>query len=88
MFILIIVVCVTIHSTPLSELLQQKLKKKKKKKGKLPKPYESGNLPEPDPRRWLPRHERLGYRKKKDRRNKDANIGKGTQGSATASSDM
>ena len=77
-----------IRRTPGEELLQKKLKKKKKKKGKLPKPYESGVLPEPNPDRWLPKHERPGYRKKKDRRNKDAGIGKGTQGAASGASDM
>lgn len=76
--------------TPGDELLQKKLKKKKKKrKGKLPKPYESGVLPDPNPDRWLPKHERPGYRKKRvDRRFRDAGIGKGTQGAATGASDM
>jgi len=70
-------------STPGSELIQKK-KAKRKRKGKLPKNYDP-NVP-PDPERWLPRHERTGYRKKKDRRNKD--IGKGTQGAATGASDQ
>ncbi|XP_034235450.1 signal recognition particle subunit SRP72 [Thrips palmi] len=75
--------------TPGDELLQKKLKKKKKRKGKLPKPYESGVLPDPNPDRWLPKHERPGYRKKRvDRRFRDAAIGKGTQGTAAGASDM
>lgn len=69
--------------TPGSELIQKK-KAKRKRKGKLPKNYDP-NIP-PDPERWLPRHERTGYRKKKDRRNKD--IGKGTQGATTGASDQ
>ncbi|XP_067002510.2 signal recognition particle subunit SRP72 [Anabrus simplex] len=69
--------------TPGDELIQKK-KAKRKRKGKLPKNFDP-NIP-PDPERWLPRHERTGYRKKKDRRNKD--VGKGTQGAATGASDM
>ncbi|KAG8226883.1 hypothetical protein J437_LFUL005642 [Ladona fulva] len=65
-------------------LLRTKQKKTRKRKGKLPKNYDPESTP--DPERWLPRHERAGYRKKKDRRNKD--IGKGTQGAATGASDI
>lgn len=68
----------------------QKTKKhKKKKKGKLPKTFDE-NV-EPDPERWLPRHERTGYRKKRDRRVRTeptSGVGKGTQGSATGASDQ
>lgn len=70
--------------TPGNDELIQKKKKKKKKKTKLPKNYVEGVMP--DPERWLPKHERTGYRKKKDRRNKD--VMKGTQGAASGSSDM
>ncbi|XP_031773728.1 signal recognition particle subunit SRP72 [Apis florea] len=63
----------------------QKKRKKRKRKGKLPKNYDP-NVP-PDPERWLPRHERSGFRKKRDRRNRDAAM-KGTQGAATGASDM
>ncbi|KAJ9578829.1 hypothetical protein L9F63_004933 [Diploptera punctata] len=69
--------------TPGDELIQKK-KTKRKRKGKLPKNYDANTIP--DPERWLPRHERSGYRKKKDRRNKD--VGKGTQGAATGASDQ
>lgn len=41
-----------------------------------------------NPERWLPRHERTGYRKKKDRRNKETGIGKGTQGASNVSSEQ
>lgn len=51
----------------------------------MPKNYDP-NVP-PDPERWLPRHERSGFRKKRDRRNRDAAM-KGTQGAATGASDM
>lgn len=40
----------------------------------------------PDPERWLPRHQRTGWKRKKDRRIKD--VGKGTQGAATGASDL
>ncbi|PNF21717.1 Signal recognition particle subunit SRP72 [Cryptotermes secundus] len=70
--------------TPGNELIQKK-KAKRKRKGKLPKNYDPNVTP--DPERWLPRHERTGYRRKKDRRtNKD--VGKGTQGAATGISDQ
>ncbi|XP_053976060.1 signal recognition particle subunit SRP72 [Hylaeus volcanicus] len=63
----------------------QKKRKKRKRKGKLPKNYDP-NVP-PDPERWLPRHERSGFRKKRDRRNRDAAM-KGTQGAAAGASDL
>ncbi|XP_076631595.1 signal recognition particle 72 [Colletes latitarsis] len=63
----------------------QKKRKKRKRKGKLPKNYDP-NIP-PDPERWLPRHERSGFRKKRDRRNRDAAM-KGTQGAAAGASDL
>lgn len=62
------------------------MKKKKRKKPKLPKSYDP-NIP-PDPERWLPKHERSNYKKKKDRRYRDTGIGKGTQGAAGTSSDQ
>ncbi|XP_057340961.1 signal recognition particle subunit SRP72 [Microplitis mediator] len=63
----------------------QKTKKRRKRKGKLPKNYDSSVAP--DPERWLPRHERSGFRKKRDRRNRDAAM-KGTQGTAAGASDL
>nr|CAD7400517.1 unnamed protein product [Timema cristinae] len=69
--------------TPGDELIQKK-KSKRKRKGKLPKNCDLNSTP--DPERWLPRHERTGYRRKKDKRNKD--IGKGTQGTTTGTSDQ
>ncbi|XP_014226163.1 signal recognition particle subunit SRP72 [Trichogramma pretiosum] len=62
-----------------------KKKKKRKRKTKLPKNYDPNVAP--DPERWLPRHERSGFRKKRDRRNRDAAM-KGTQGAATGASDQ
>ncbi|KAG8038593.1 hypothetical protein G9C98_006289 [Cotesia typhae] len=65
----------------------QKIKKtkKRKRKGKLPKNYDPSVAP--DPERWLPRHERSGFRKKRDRRNRDTAM-KGTQGTAAGASDL
>lgn len=65
--------------------LAKKKRKKRKRKGKLPKHYDP-NIP-PDPERWLPRHERSGFRKKRDRRNRDVAM-KGTQGAAAGASDL
>jgi signal recognition particle subunit SRP72 len=59
--------------------------KKRKHKGKLPKNYDP-NI-QPDMERWLPKHERSGFRKKRDRRNRDI-IMKGTQGAITGASDQ
>lgn len=61
-------------------------KHKKKRKIILPKNF-NPDVP-PNPERWLPRHERTGYRKKKDRRNKETGIGKGTQGASNVSSEQ
>lgn len=69
---------------PVSDVIQKK-HKKRKRRGKMPKNYEP-DVP-PDPERWLPRHERSGFRKKRDRRNRDAAM-KGTQGAATGASDL
>lgn len=64
----------------------EKVGKKKKRKPRLPKVYDP-NIP-PDPERWLPKHERSNYKKRKDRRYRDTGIGKGTQGAASGSSDQ
>merc|ERR1712106_41779 len=70
------------QQTPSGEEVQ-KARKKKKRKTKLPKNYN----PEvtPDPERWLPKWQRKGYRKKKDRRNKEPM--KGTQGVSSEQQD-
>ncbi|XP_055375188.1 signal recognition particle subunit SRP72 [Condylostylus longicornis] len=64
--------------------IQKKRRLKRKRKGKLPKNY-NPNVP-PDPERWLPKYERTGYRKKRDRRNKD--VIKGSQGMASGAADQ
>lgn len=69
---------------PVVDVLEKK-RKKRKRKGKLPKNYDP-NVPL-DPERWLPRHERSGFRKKRDRRNRDTAM-KGTQGTAAGASDL
>ncbi|XP_010226465.1 PREDICTED: signal recognition particle subunit SRP72 [Tinamus guttatus] len=60
-------------------------KKKKKKKGTLPKNYDPKVTP--DPERWLPMRERSYYRGRKKGKKKDQ-VGKGTQGSTTAGSEL
>jgi len=62
----------------------QKAKKKRKRKGKMPKNGDPNRLP--DPERWLKKHERTGYRKKKDRRVKE--VMKGSQGTTSGQSDQ
>lgn len=70
------VINVLFSSTPRSSDAPQK-KKHKKRKGKLPKNYDP--MVPPDPERWLPRHERSNYRKRRDR-HAARNINKGSQG--------
>lgn len=62
----------------------EKKKKHKKRKGKLPKNYDASATP--DPERWLPKYERTGFRKKRDRRAKD--VIKGSQGTASGQADQ
>lgn len=65
--------------TPGSELVQkQKKKSHRKRKGKLPKNADPDGVA--DPERWLPKYERTGYRRKRDRRVKE--VIKGSQGMA------
>ncbi|CAB3404601.1 unnamed protein product [Caenorhabditis bovis] len=62
-------------------IITRKLKnKRRKRKIRLPKNY-NPNVP-PDPERWLPRQERSTYKKK--RKNREREIGRGTQGSSSA----
>uniref|UniRef100_A0A8D8W6P3 Signal recognition particle subunit SRP72 n=1 Tax=Cacopsylla melanoneura TaxID=428564 RepID=A0A8D8W6P3_9HEMI len=71
------------------DVQKQNKPRHKKKKGKLPANYDP-NV-EPDPERWLPRHERSGFRKKRDRRVRTEpvnTVGKGTQGAATGAQDQ
>lgn len=69
--------------TPGSETALKKMKKKKRK-NKLPKYYDPNA--KPDPERWLPKQERTGYRKKRDRRVKE--VMKGSQGMASGQADQ
>jgi len=69
--------------TPGSEGALKKIKKRKRK-NKLPKYYDEAA--KPDPERWLPKQERTGYRKKKDRRQKE--VMKGSQGTSSGQADM
>lgn len=69
--------------TPGSEGALKKIKKRKRK-NKQPKNFDPNS--KPDPERWLPKQERTGYRKKKDRRVKE--VMKGSQGMASGQADM
>lgn len=64
--------------------LKQRKKRLRKRKGKLPKNY-NADVP-PDPERWLPKYERTGYRRKRDRRTKE--VMKGSQGMASGAADQ
>uniref|UniRef100_F1KZJ3 Signal recognition particle subunit SRP72 n=1 Tax=Ascaris suum TaxID=6253 RepID=F1KZJ3_ASCSU len=67
-----------------TEIVTGKLRKRKRKrKIILPKNYDP-KVP-PDPERWLPKQERTAYKKKLNKKHKDREIGRGTQGTATAS---
>lgn len=70
--------------TPGSELGKQRKKRQRKRKGKLPKEYNVDVLP--DPERWLPKYERTGFRRKRDKRSKD--VIKGSQGMASGAADQ
>ena len=65
--------------------LAPKKKSKKKRKKRLPKNY-NPNV-DPDPERWLPRRERTGFKKRKDRRNKHEKF-TGAQGTAAGQSEV
>uniref|UniRef100_A0A0M3KBF0 Signal recognition particle subunit SRP72 n=1 Tax=Anisakis simplex TaxID=6269 RepID=A0A0M3KBF0_ANISI len=66
------------------EVVTGKLRKRKRKrKVILPKNYDP-KVP-PDPERWLPKQERTAYKKKLNKRHKDREIGRGTQGTTAAS---
>lgn len=71
-------------STPGTDSQRVRKRRTRKRKGKLPKNYN----PEvqPDPERWLPKYERTGYRKKRDKRAKD--IIKGSQGMSSGAADQ
>lgn len=62
----------------------KKKKRNRKRKIVLPKNY-NADVP-PDPERWLPKYERTGFRKKRDRRAKD--IIKGSQGLSSYAADQ
>uniref|UniRef100_A0A915DFZ4 Signal recognition particle subunit SRP72 n=1 Tax=Ditylenchus dipsaci TaxID=166011 RepID=A0A915DFZ4_9BILA len=57
-------------------------KRKRKRKTKLPKNYDPNVAP--DPERWLPRQERTAYKKKLNKKFKDRDIGRGTQGAGSS----
>jgi len=59
-------------------------KRRRKRKPRMPRDFD----PEkgPDPERWLPRQERAAYRKKLNKRMKEREVGRGTQGASAAAS--
>ncbi|CAP36809.2 Protein CBG19592 [Caenorhabditis briggsae] len=68
-------------AAPDAEIITRKLKNtNRKRKIRLPKNYNPDVAP--DPERWLPRQERSTYKKK--RKNREREIGRGTQGSSSA----
>ncbi|EGT55866.1 hypothetical protein CAEBREN_03357 [Caenorhabditis brenneri] len=68
-------------AVPDSGIITRKLKNvNRKRKIRLPKNYNPAVAP--DPERWLPRQERSTYKKK--RKNREREIGRGTQGSSSA----
>ncbi|KAF5274519.1 hypothetical protein FQA39_LY07131 [Lamprigera yunnana] len=72
-----------IPSTPKSAGSDTK-KKNKKRKVRFPKNYDANVTP--DPERWLPKYERTGFRKRRDRKAKD--LIKGSQGMTSAQTDQ
>lgn len=67
-----------------NDVTNNKRRNRKKRKPKLPKHFDPNVIP--DPERWLPRYERAGYKKKKDRRIKE--VIKGSQGTSSGQSDQ
>jgi len=70
--------------TPKTDAIDKKKRKNHKRKTKLPKNCDP-NI-SPDPERWLPKYERSGYRKKRDRRTKE--VIKGSQGTTSQQADQ
>uniref|UniRef100_A0A0R3S5J4 Signal recognition particle subunit SRP72 n=1 Tax=Elaeophora elaphi TaxID=1147741 RepID=A0A0R3S5J4_9BILA len=59
---------------------------KRKRKIILPKSFDP-KVP-PDPERWLPKQERTAFRKKLNKKHRDRDIGRGTQGAVSSSPKM
>ncbi|VIO94519.1 TPR Domain containing protein [Brugia malayi] len=67
-----------------SEIIASKRRAhKRKRKIILPKNFDP-KVP-PDPERWLPKQERTAFRKKLNKKHRDRDIGKGTQGAVSSS---
>ncbi|KAK6104440.1 SRP72 RNA-binding domain family protein [Brugia pahangi] len=67
-----------------SEIIASKRRAhKRKRKIILPKNFDP-KIP-PDPERWLPKQERTAFRKKLNKKHRDRDIGKGTQGAVSSS---
>uniref|UniRef100_A0A2K6WMX9 Signal recognition particle subunit SRP72 n=1 Tax=Onchocerca volvulus TaxID=6282 RepID=A0A2K6WMX9_ONCVO len=73
--------------TPDAEIITGKKRAhKRKRKVILPKNFDP-KVP-PDPERWLPKQERTAYRKKLNKKHRDRDIGRGTQGAVSSSPKM
>ncbi|VDK88685.1 unnamed protein product [Litomosoides sigmodontis] len=73
--------------TPDGDVVVSKRKaRKRKRKIILPKNFDP-KVP-PDPERWLPKQERAAFRKKLNKRHRDRDIGRGTQGAVSSSPKM
>ena len=62
---------------------EEKGRHKRKRKIRLPKNFDKNVAP--DPERWLPKWERSTYKKRKDKRQREKDVGRGTQGSVDPS---
>ncbi|VDN29015.1 unnamed protein product [Gongylonema pulchrum] len=76
-----------VETLPDTEIVTSKRKAwKRKRKIILPKNFDP-KVP-PDPERWLPKQERTAFKKKLNKKHRDRDIGKGTQGAVSSSSQV
>ncbi|KAL3995273.1 SRP72 RNA-binding domain family protein [Acanthocheilonema viteae] len=69
--------------TPDNDIVTKRRAHKRKRKIILPKNFDP-KVP-PDPERWLPKQERTAFRKKLNKKHRDRDIGRGTQGAVSSS---
>ncbi|VBB27033.1 unnamed protein product [Acanthocheilonema viteae] len=72
--------------TPDNDIVTKRRAHKRKRKIILPKNFDP-KVP-PDPERWLPKQERTAFRKKLNKKHRDRDIGRGTQGAVSSSPKM
>ncbi|VDM08014.1 unnamed protein product [Wuchereria bancrofti] len=73
----------SVGSNFLEIIASKRRARKRKRKIILPKNFDP-KVP-PDPERWLPKQERTAFRKKLNKKHRDRDIGKGTQGAVSSS---